>query len=177
MGLKVFNINCCIFYLYSKVANFIIWGKFKIVPLKSQSPNLHPHKHEINLSPKCSQKTDSSFLFLGEFAYIISEENFYIYRKRERGKESSSFLSHSPKRLDEMGTQSRTQPTVYGMGRDAERCRDWTLAWLEIMMQVPTQGGSIPPCRSSIYPSQCNVLPTAAISSSAKRFHEKRAAF
>ena len=159
------------------MATFVIWGKFKIVLLKSWSPNLHPHKHKINLSPKCCQKADLSFLFLDEFAYVISEENFYIYRERERGKESSSFLPHSPKRLGEMEAQSRTQPTVYGMGWDAERCGDWTLARSKIAMQVPAQGRSVPPCRSSVHPSQCDVLPTAAISSSAKSFHEKLAAF
>lgn len=72
MGLKVFKINC-IFYLYSKMASFVIWGEFKIVLMKSRRPNLHPHKHEINFSPKCSRKADLSFLFLDEFAYIISE--------------------------------------------------------------------------------------------------------
>lgn len=140
MGLKIFNINCCILYLYSKTASFIIWSKFKIVPLKSRSPNLYPHKHDIGLSPKCSRKADSSFLFLDEFAYIISEDIFYIYREREREKESSSFLPHGPKRLGEMGAQSRTQPMAYGMGRDAERCGDWAQAWSEIAMQVPAQG-------------------------------------
>ena len=79
------------------MASLVIWGKFKILPLKSRSPNLHPHKHEINLSPKCSRKADSNFLFLDELAYSISEEKFYIYRERERGKETSSFLPHSPK--------------------------------------------------------------------------------
>lgn len=64
------------------MASFIIWGKFKIVLLKSQSPNLHPRKHKISLSKVFSENL--SFLFLDEFIYILSEEIFYKYRKRER---------------------------------------------------------------------------------------------
>lgn len=112
MWLKVFNINCCIFYLYSKMDSFLIWGEFKIVLLNSGSPNLPLHKHYINLSPKYSRKAYSSFLFLDEFAYIISEEKFYINGEKERGKESSSFLPHSLEGLGELGAQSWTQPTV-----------------------------------------------------------------
>lgn len=91
------------------MASFIIWGKFKIVLLKSQSPQ----EHKISLSKVFSENL--SFLFLDEFIYIISEDIFYKYRKRERGKESSSFLPHKPKRVGMGG------PRVQGMGQDAER--------------------------------------------------------
>lgn len=48
---------------------------------------------------------------------LHSEEIFYMYRERERRKESSSFLLHSPKRLGKMGAQSWTEPPVNGVVR------------------------------------------------------------
>lgn len=170
MGLKVFNIDCCISYLYSKMASFVIRSIFKIVPLKSQSLDLHPHKHEIDLSPKCSWKAQSSFLFLDELAYIISEEKFYIYREGEL-----PFPTPYSQEAERDGGQSRTQPMVYGMGRDAEM-RVLDPGTVRDHDAGPS-AGSISPSMPLICSSKHDVLPTAAISSSAKSFYEKLAAF
>lgn len=74
-----------------------------------------------------------SFLFLDEVIYIISEEIFYKYRKRERGKESSSFLPCNPKRVSKWGPRVGHSPQYMGwvrMHRDLG-------TWPKVPVEVP----------------------------------------